>query len=239
MPTTAPPRRQPGRRDLILETFVRHVAERGYDGTNLGDIANELSISKGTIVHHFTSKDRMLAEAHEGYMRRRIAEACVITSALRTPSERVAGLVFAGLLYQHEDRSATIAFQREVNRFREDDVMHESQQLRADYLRILVGVLEEGIADGSFRTVDPKVVARAIMSVNQWAWTWYEPDDTRPPEAVAAQFNDLFQGGLVNDRNALPEPDALFKNIAPVVRSIITAPNPAPAPTSERTRSFE
>ena len=61
---TEPRRRLPGRRDLILECFVRHVAERGYDGTNLGDIASELKISKGTIVHHFTSKDRMLAEAH-------------------------------------------------------------------------------------------------------------------------------------------------------------------------------
>jgi len=220
---TEPRRRLPGRRDLILECFVRHVAERGYDGTNLGDIASELKISKGTIVHHFTSKDRMLAEAHERYMHRRIAEARVIVTALRTPSERLAGLILAGLLYQHEDRSATIAFQREVNRFRDDDVMRDSQQLRADYLAILVSVLDNGIADGSFRPVDAKVVARAIMSVNQWAWTWYEPDAARPPETVAAQFNDLFQGGLVNDRTTLPEPSALSDHIAPVVRSIIAA----------------
>jgi AcrR family transcriptional regulator len=223
METAVERRRVPGRRDLILECFVRHVAERGYDGTNLSDIANELAISKGTIVHHFTSKDRMLAEAHERYMHRRIAEARLIVAALRTPSERLAGLVLAGLLYQHEDRSATIAFQREVTRFRDDDVMHDSQQLRAEYLAILVNVLDDGITDGSFRHVDANVVARAIMSVNQWAWTWYEPDETRPPEAVAAQFNDLFQGGLVNDRAALPNPTALSENIAPVVRSIIAA----------------
>ena len=61
------------------------------------------------------------------------------------------------------------------------------------------------------------------MSVNQWAWTWYEPDAARPPETVAAQFNDLFQGGLVNDRTTLPEPSALSDHIAPVVRSIIAA----------------
>src|SRR5438046_95811 len=115
-------RRLPERRELILESFVRHVAERGYDGTNLSDIATELSISKGTIVHHFTSKDRMLAESHEAYMHRRLAEARVIVTALRTPSDRLAGLVLAGLLYQHEDRSATIAFQREVIRFRDDEV---------------------------------------------------------------------------------------------------------------------
>ncbi len=223
MKSPVEPRRLHGRRDLILESFVRHVAERGYDGTNLSDIATELGISKGTIVHHFTSKDRMLAEAHERYMHRRIAEATVIVTALRTPSERLAGLVLAGLLYQHEDRSATIAFQREVNRFRDNGVMHESQKLRAEYLAILVSVLDEGIADGSFRLVDTRLVATAIMSVNQWAWTWYEPDDARPPEAVAAQFNDLFQGGLVNDRAKLPQPAALSKHIAPVVRSVIAA----------------
>ena len=64
-----------GRRAAILELFIRSVAERGYDGTNIGDLAAALEISKGTIVHHFTSKDRMLAESHEDYMRRRLAEA--------------------------------------------------------------------------------------------------------------------------------------------------------------------
>lgn len=90
------------------------------------------------------------------------------------------------------------------------------QQVRAEYLAILVSVLDDGIADGSFRPVDTKVVARAIMSVNQWAWTWYESDDARPPETVPAQFNDLCQGGLVNDRAALPEPAALSEHIAPL-----------------------
>lgn len=99
---------------------------------------------------------------------------------------------------------------------RDDEVMRESQQVRAEYVAILVSVLDDGIANGSFRPVDTKVVARAIMSVNQWAWTWYESDDARPPETVPAQFNDPFQGGLVNDRAALPEPAALSEHIAPL-----------------------
>jgi hypothetical protein len=33
---------------------------------------------------------------------------------------------------------------------RDDEVMHESQQVRAEYLAILVSVLDDGIADGSF-----------------------------------------------------------------------------------------
>lgn len=50
--------RSPGRRSEILDAFVRYVAERGYERTNIGDIADELGMSKGTIVHHFGTKPR-------------------------------------------------------------------------------------------------------------------------------------------------------------------------------------
>src|SRR4051794_19136496 len=55
----APGRTRGGRRAEILVTFTRHVAERGYDRANFGDVAAELGLSKGTIVHHFGTKDRM------------------------------------------------------------------------------------------------------------------------------------------------------------------------------------
>ena len=54
---------RPSSRDEIRDAFIRHVAESGYDGTNFGSIADELGISKGTIVHHFGTKERLLDEA--------------------------------------------------------------------------------------------------------------------------------------------------------------------------------
>ena len=131
-----------GRREEILEQFVELVAEKGYDGTNLGELAGRLGISKGTIVHHFTSKDRMLAESHLRYIRRRLAEARALIAALPTAPERVAALLHAFILYQHEDRAATIAFQRETVRFRENEVMAEAQRLRDEFFELLAGVLQ-------------------------------------------------------------------------------------------------
>ena len=60
--------RSPGRRSEILDAFVRYVAERGYERTNLGDIADELGMSKGTIVHHFGTKVQMLRELEETHL---------------------------------------------------------------------------------------------------------------------------------------------------------------------------
>src|SRR2546427_9381755 len=88
----------PGRSGHILESFTRRVAQSGYDGTNFSDIAAELGISKGTIVHHYGTKDRLLAALHESYMRRRLAEAYLITNRLSSPPEQLAGMLFAFML---------------------------------------------------------------------------------------------------------------------------------------------
>ena len=50
-------------RDAILRVFAEHVADRGYADTSLGDIAAELNLSKGTIVHHFGTKEELWKEA--------------------------------------------------------------------------------------------------------------------------------------------------------------------------------
>ena len=52
--------RSPGSKDQILRTFADMVAEHGYDNVSLSMVAGELGISKGTIVHHYGTKDRML-----------------------------------------------------------------------------------------------------------------------------------------------------------------------------------
>jgi AcrR family transcriptional regulator len=222
-----------GRRQEILDLFVELVAEKGYDGTNLGELATRLGISKGTIVHHFTSKDRMLAESHLRYIRRRLAEARTIISSLPSPPQRLAGLVYSFILYQHEDRAATIAFQRETVRFRENEVMAEAQQLRDEYFELLAGVLQSGFDDGSLRAPergDARLSALAVLGSAHWAWTWYDPKGRRRPEEVAAAFVELYFGGLLAERatvDDLADPDG---RLPVVVRDAILATRPPPGP---------
>ena len=72
--TSAPtaPRRRASRRGEIVATFTRMVAEHGYDAVAIRDLAEALDMSKGTVLHHFGSKDRLLEEVHSTYMRRRL-----------------------------------------------------------------------------------------------------------------------------------------------------------------------
>src|SRR5262245_38845078 len=48
--------RTEAKRDLIVDTAMRHFAEHGYQGARIDDIATELGIAKGSIFQHFGSK---------------------------------------------------------------------------------------------------------------------------------------------------------------------------------------
>ncbi|MEV6140550.1 TetR/AcrR family transcriptional regulator [Nocardia sp. NPDC051990] len=222
----------PGKSGAILDTFTRHVAEKGYDGTSFSDVASELGISQGLIVHHYGTKARLLEALHISYMRRRIDEAERIVSEFATPTEQLAGLLHAAVLYQVHDRNRTVAFQREVARLAQEDENSEGRKLRRDYIGILHGVLDAGIASGEFRPVDISIRSLLIFGAAQWAWTWFEPEGRSSAEQVGAELVDLTLGSLLLDRTSLPrlsDPDGRL--IAAVIKIITAAPG---APKSER-----
>src|SRR6476620_5584538 len=68
-PTTATPfltgTRSEAKRARILETSMRHFAERGYQAARIEDIASELSIAKGSVFQHFGSKEGLFLAAYQ------------------------------------------------------------------------------------------------------------------------------------------------------------------------------
>lgn len=201
---TSGPRRD-SRRGDILAAFTRAVAARGYDGTNFGDLALELGISKGTIVHHFGSKGRLLSELHESYLRRRLAEVQVVWDRLTDPAQRLAALIHLGVRYQVVDAAATVAFQREVLRFAAEPGMETSQSLRGEYRDIVEQVLAAGVAAGVFRPGDGRLRTLQLFGSVHWMWTWFDPRGPSTVDDVAASFVTTFLTGVLVDPGRVGE----------------------------------
>jgi AcrR family transcriptional regulator len=192
-----------GRRTEILDAFIRHVAQRGYDGTNMGDIANELAISKGTIVHHFGTKAQMLRELEESYWARQIETARMMWDLLFTPQDRIAGIIYAAVLIQALAPDATVASRREVVQLSDDPAMQEARKLRFELMALISAEIRNGVKARVFRSIDVELATLQMWGSVQWMWVWFDPDCGHTPEEVGASFVDMFLGGLLLDRLGL------------------------------------
>ena len=58
---SAPRKRKRLRKEEIVQEATRLFAERGYEGTSMGDLAERVGLRKASLFHHFPSKDVLYA----------------------------------------------------------------------------------------------------------------------------------------------------------------------------------
>jgi TetR/AcrR family transcriptional regulator, cholesterol catabolism regulator len=190
----------------IVRCFAGLVAERGYDSVSLRDVAEALEMSKGTILHHFRSKDRLLEQVHSDYMQRRLAEAHAFLAELDSPADQVRALVYQLIYAQAEDRAATVAFAREIVRFASEEVMADVRRVRDEYTALMRDAIGRGVERGQFGDVDPAIVSLQIFGMCNWSWTWYRPEGAWSAEEIAESFTAVLFRGLAANRRARPNP---------------------------------
>src|SRR5215831_19449858 len=88
----APRLRAEAKRARILETSMRHFAERGYHATRIEDVATELSIAKGSVFQHFGSKEGLFLAGYKKAV-------ATFPAWLDAPTEIVGRGFFATLRY--------------------------------------------------------------------------------------------------------------------------------------------
>ncbi len=214
-------------RDAILRVFAEHVADRGYADTSLGDIAAELNLSKGTIVHHFGTKEALLREVHVAYFARRFAEADFVLAQLKDPASRLVAMIYALLAAHRDDRAASLACLRELVRYFDGGLTGYVRTQRTRYTAIVSDILRRGVDEGLFHTADPKMSALQIFGMCNYAWTWYEPDGSQSVEEIARLFARNILGGLAQQ----PAEDAMLDElITKAMDTVQRAPGRLPLP---------
>jgi AcrR family transcriptional regulator len=217
--------RRPSRKSEILDRAAELIATKGYDETSLRELAEVMGMSKGTILHHYGTKERLLERIHESYMKRRLAEAELILAAFDTPAERLAALVYQLMLLQASDRSATVAFAREIVRFASDDLMEDVRHMRGRYSELLEDVISQGVEQGDFNTADPQVVALMIFGMCNWSWTWFDTEGRLSAEAIAEIFTRTLLHGISGRDGVDFSPGKVAEVVSEAIRNVAAETN--------------
>lgn len=82
------------RKEDILRTSIRKFSEKGYQGTNVSEIAKELDISQGMIFWYFETKEKLFRAAFmEEFRIIKLATANVLQDEATSPLDKLRRLI--------------------------------------------------------------------------------------------------------------------------------------------------
>ncbi|MGI9116735.1 MAG: TetR/AcrR family transcriptional regulator [Gaiellales bacterium] len=138
-------------RTRILAAAMRQIAERGYAGMRLGDVAVDAGVSLGLVQHYFGTRAGLLQAAFDAGTEVNLRRSHAIASGPGTPVERLAALLRWGTAdIDPADGSWAFWFEFWLAALREPELSLRNRAGDAGWQDAFRTVLADGITDGTF-----------------------------------------------------------------------------------------
>ncbi len=168
------------RRPQILAAATRAIAEYGFDGVRLSDVAGEAGVAIGTIQHYFDSRDDLLVAAFQEDNRRSVERARLTGAGRTEPWERI--VVLADWVTSLPRWELWLEYWAVAAR--RADLRQVIAAAYEEWRAPVVEAVRDGVAAGDFRPgVDPEMVGATFVALadglgiqRTLGTNWVEPD---------------------------------------------------------------
>jgi AcrR family transcriptional regulator len=152
------------RRALIVDATLAVMLRKGIAATTVRDVAAEMGASSGLVHHYFASMDELLATAFEQAAAEDLVETMDALADLADPVEQLR-VFFATYTRAEQDWAFQLWLDAWAEASRRPTLQETSQRLNIAWQQLLVGVIEAGVATGSFSCPDPEGAGWRILSL--------------------------------------------------------------------------
>jgi AcrR family transcriptional regulator len=184
-----------GTRERILRAALKLFYARGYRGTSLGAIAEEVGISAPALYWHFTSKNELCYACVRQELVR-FVDGIENGSKGDDPQTRLGGFVSQYVLLKLEQNEwlekpgAAMGYQQLRDALKPER-RSEIDALQRHVLDLLRGILAEGKECGVFGFGDLTTTAFAIITTCEYVFSWVQPGGRWTSEEIAAEYRRL------------------------------------------------
>ena len=201
--TAAPPAAGAGgnrSREDVVRAASRLFARRGYHGTSMRDLGEELGMLGSSIYSHVSGKNELLIEIvgrGAALFDSVTAEAAASRdSAVERLRQMVHGHV--NVVIGNIDEARTFLFE---SRFLPETDRRQIVAMRDEYEQAYRETIRAGIDEGSLASdLDPGMTAIFILSVLNALIRWYRPTGERTAGAIASEMWAFVSHGILAER---------------------------------------
>jgi TetR/AcrR family transcriptional regulator, cholesterol catabolism regulator len=188
-------------KDKIFKTAISLFSVKGFRGTSIRDIANEMHISISNIYHHFGNKEGLLVAILEHSSERLLKALKHVSDLELSPKDKLKKLVEA-----HLRLSWTYTDETKIFFLDEEHLSEEGDKINRNIQRQIFGfyqnVLQELDDEGLIQCRSIKVLAFNIFGVINWQLRWYRPDGPLSLDEILDEIVSFIMNGVFGNKKA-------------------------------------
>jgi AcrR family transcriptional regulator len=184
------------KREAILRSAAAAFRSKGYHGTSMEDISEQLLMTKGSLYYYFKDKEEILFACHDFSLDRVLERTREVLEEQKgaPAADRLSALIDALVHVMIDDlQGSALALDFEALR---DEPLAWIVGKRDQFERAMRAVISTGVKSGEFRNVDAKLASFAILGAINWISKWYRADGAFKAADIGRMYSDLFVKGL-------------------------------------------
>jgi TetR/AcrR family transcriptional regulator, cholesterol catabolism regulator len=180
-------------REAIIEAAARVFRTKGYHAASVQDIADAVGILKGSLYHHFESKEELLYLIVKEPRARLYKTVADIVADDAPAGQKLRRAILAHLEAFDQHYPHLFVYLRE-----REEMKRRFRGAPKEYERYWQQILREGVKSGEFRVdLDVQVVSYGLLGMVNWLYKWYDPRGRLSVREIAAQLSTTALAGLV------------------------------------------
>jgi len=149
------------RRDEIMDAASRLFVAKGYAATTINDLLDEVGIARGTLYHHFTSKEEVLDGLIGREGDRLLAAVQTVAASDASALPKLTACV-AALVPHDADQTALID---ELSGADNSAMFQKSlDDMVVRLAPVIAGIVAQGVTEGVFHVSDPLTAIRVLLA---------------------------------------------------------------------------
>ena len=177
----------PERRDRIINAAARLFGERHYHQVLVDDIAARAGVSKGTVYSYFKDKDDLYLALILDGMQSLYEQTRQKIAALRTPEEKLHGLV-EKLLEFCADAPYFLELTQRADVYQSACQTAALRQCKSQFRNLLIEIIKELNSSECWFAPDPELAAMCLMGTMREVLRWRKPTEADLPRRLVQLF---------------------------------------------------
>jgi AcrR family transcriptional regulator len=174
----------------LVAAAVESFAAKGFHGTTTRDIASGAGMSPAALYVHHRSKEDLLHQISRAGHDRTLALVQEAVASSASPRDQLLAVVRAFVVHHAKGHTSARIVNYELAALSPEH-LEEITAIRRRIEAEMRGVVERGVADGSFRTSNPQMTAAALLSLGIDVARWYRDEGGWSPDQIAEHYCEL------------------------------------------------